>query len=481
MATAIAFFRRLTMTIDSVETLLRHLDGAVQITGDLVTVDDESRLREKMDELIYAGVFADGLVRDLARWIIWEAAQELGIYPASIHELYMAVGRGEAPRNFTVPAMNLRAMTFNTARAVFRAANKYDVGAMIFEIARSEMSYTAQRPGEYVASILAAAIKEGFRGPLYIQGDHFQISASRFKSDPGAEVQAVRDLMLEAVEAGFYNIDIDTSTLVDLSFATLDEQQALNYRLCADLTRYAREIEPEGITISLGGEIGEVGHKNSTVEELHAFMQGYLRHLDDGAGISKISVQTGTSHGGVVLPDGTLAQVKVDFETLGALSRAAREDYGLGGAVQHGASTLPPNAFNKFPEVGAVEIHLATNFQNLIFDYLPPEVAAEAYAYLRANHQGAWKADKTDEQVIYSERKRAIGPFKQQWWDLNETRQVLIGEVLQEQFEFLFDQLNVKATRQLAAQLTTQVAMHRSRPRAMAEEVAAEDVSDLAD
>ena len=153
---------------------------------------------------------------------------------------------------------------------------------------------------EYTTSVLAAAIKEGFRGPVFIQGDHFQISASRYKSSPDAEVQAVKDLMVEAVAAGFYNIDIDTSTLVDLSFPTLDEQQRTNYTLCAELTQYVRTIEPAGITISLGGEIGEVGHKNSTVEELDAFMQGYRRVLPDSAaggipGISKISVQTGTS------------------------------------------------------------------------------------------------------------------------------------------------------------------------------------------
>jgi hypothetical protein len=210
-------------------------------------------------------------------------------------------------------------------------------------------------------------------------------------------------------------------------------------------------------------------------------MQGYLRHLNGAAGISKISVQTGTSHGGVVLPDGTLAQVKVDFDTLRELSRAAREEYGLGGAVQHGASTLPASAFNNFPKVGAVEIHLATNFQNMVFDYLPKEVVEEAYAYLRENHKSAWNSDKTDEQIIYSERKRIIGPFKQQWWDLNETRQVTIGEVLQEQFEFLFDQLNIKATRQLAGQLTTVVEMHRPRPHALTADVGEEDVSDLAD
>jgi fructose/tagatose bisphosphate aldolase len=465
----------------SVKGLMNHLDGVVAVDGDAVTVLNEASLPDKIDGLIYTAVFGEGLPRDTARWLIWEIGQAIGVYPSSIHELYMAIGRGDVPTTFTVPAMNIRAINYNSSRAVFRAANKHNVGAMLFEIARSEMGYTAQRPAEYTTAVLAAAIKEGFRGPVYIQGDHFQISASRYAKDPAAEVQAVKDLMDEAVAAGFYNIDIDTSTLVDLNFPTLDEQQRSNYSLCAELTQYVRSIEPEGITISLGGEIGEVGHKNSTVEELHAFMQGYNRHRGDATGISKISVQTGTSHGGVVLPDGTLAQVKVDFDTLHELGKTAREDYGLGGAVQHGASTLPPTAFHKFPEVGTVEIHLATGFQNIIFDNLPADVVNEAYAYLRANHQDEWKPGKTDEQSLYSARKRAIGAFKQQWWDLDEAALGKIGAALQDQFEFLFDQLNVKNTRDVVNRVTTRVAIHQPRPHSAVEDVAEEDVKDLAD
>lgn len=469
------------MKANSVKELFALVEGAATVDGGTVTVTDEAKLRQQIDGVVYTAVFGDGLVRNTARWLIWELGQDLGIYPASIHELYMAIGRGDVPANFTVPAMNVRAMNYNTSRAIFRAAQKHKAGAIIFEIARSEMGYTEQRPSEYVSAVLAAAIKEGFHGPIFIQGDHFQISASRYAKDANAEAQAVRDLMVEAIEAGFYNIDIDTSTLVDLSFATLDEQQKANYSLCAELTRFVRQIEPEGVTISLGGEIGEVGHKNSTVEELHAFMQGYKREVGDVAGISKISVQTGTSHGGVVLPDGTLADVKVDFDTLRDLTQVARDDYGLGGAVQHGASTLPPEAFNKFPEIGTVEIHLATNFQNIIYDNLPEGVVDTAYNYILSNHQNEWKESQTEEQFIYSTRKKAIGPLKQMWWDLADDVQTSVGSVLQEQFEFLFDKLNVKNTRDVVAEVTTRVMMHRQRPTEAAAEVEAEDVGDLAD
>jgi fructose/tagatose bisphosphate aldolase len=469
------------MIFSSVEELLNDLAGAVRVDGSSVGVENESQLREKVDRVVYNAVFAADLVRDTARWLLWELGQELGIYPASIHELYMAAGRGELPHSFTVPAINVRAMNFNTSRAVLRAARASDAGAIIFEIARSEMGYTQQRPAEYVSAVIGAAIKEDFRGPLFIQGDHFQVSANNFASDPEKEVNAVRDLIREAIAAGFYNIDIDSSTLVDLSYESLDDQQRNNYAVCAELTRYVREQEPDGVTVSLGGEIGEVGGHNSTVPELHAFMKGYLREYGDERGISKISVQTGTSHGGVVLPDGTLAQVKVDFDTLGELSRVARDDYGLGGAVQHGASTLPPSAFGKFPEVGAIEIHLATNFQNMIYDNLPDEIVTEAYDYVRSQLKNEWKEGKTEEQFIYSTRKKAIGPFKKQWWDLPQGEQKKIGAALQEQFEFLFQKLAVGGTRAFAGQVTTVVEQRRPRPVEAVEAGELEIAADLAD
>jgi fructose/tagatose bisphosphate aldolase len=469
------------MKADSVETLLESLNGIVSIDGNNVTVDNESLLREKVDGLVYSAVFSDGLARDTARWILWQLGQALGIYPSSIHELYMAVGRGDAPHSFTVPAINVRAMNFNTARAIFRAANKIDAGAVIFEIARSEMGYTDQRPAEYVSSLIGAAIKEGFRGPLFVQGDHIQVSAKNFAADPDKEVGAVKDLIQEAIEGGFYNIDIDTSTLVDLSFDTLDEQQNTNYSLCARLTEYVRSLEPDGVTVSLGGEIGEVGGHNSTVPELHAFMQGYNREVGEATGISKISVQTGTSHGGVVLPDGTLADVNVDFDTLEELSRAAREEYGLGGAVQHGASTLPPTAFGKFPEVGTVEIHLATNFQNIIYDNLPENVVDTAYNYVLSNLKNEWKEGKTEDQFIYSTRKKAIGPFKQQWWGLSAAVQEKVGKALQNEFEFLFDKLAIANTREFANAVTSIVKIDKPRPTEAAEEGDLEIAADLAD
>ncbi|HUV53268.1 MAG TPA: class II fructose-bisphosphate aldolase, partial [Dehalococcoidia bacterium] len=309
-----------------------------------------------------------------------------------------------------------------------------------------------QRPGEYAACVLAAAIREGFEGPVFIQGDHYQVNQAKYSSEPEKELNAIKELIRESVAAGFLNIDIDASTLVDLSKKTLEEQQEKNCLVTAEMTKFVRGIEPRGITISVGGEIGEVGKRNSTVEDLRSFMKGYLKMLGSNIkGISKISVQTGTTHGGVVLPDGSIANVEIDFKTLKELSKLAREEYGMSGAVQHGASTLPDEAFHHFPEIGTAEVHLATGFQNIIYEskYFPQELLDRINKGLFEKYSNEKKQDETDEQFLYKTRKKSFGDFKKEMWNIPESAIKGIREELESRFSLLFEKLNVTGTKDL--------------------------------
>jgi fructose/tagatose bisphosphate aldolase len=432
------------------------MKGAVRVEDGNVTIVDEAALASpEMDDLVRAAVFGDQDTRDNARWLIWEIGQNVGVVPSSIHDLYMARGRGETG-GYTVPAINVRGMSYDTARSIFRTATRLNAGAFLLEIARSEIAYTDQRPAEYVAVMMAAALREGWRGPLFIQGDHFQVNAKKFAADPVPEVNAVKALAREAIAAGFYNIDIDTSTLVDLSKPNLDEQQRTNYEQAADIAAFVRSEQPDGIDISLGGEIGEVGTENSTVEELQAYMQGFNRTLARVApgaeGLSKISVQSGTTHGGVVLPDGTIADVQIDFGTLQRLSEVARKDYGLSGAVQHGASTLPDSAFHNFPRTETAEIHLATNFQTMLYDRIPSALRDEIYEWLRENA------------------------------DLDESVKRELAAAYDNKFEFLFTQLAITGTADAVRRHVRIVRQHRPQPHeGMVMVAAAPDDADLSD
>jgi fructose/tagatose bisphosphate aldolase len=461
--------------LHDLRSLAAELAGALRIHPDsTVTVTDPAAFRANLvDRLVEAAIFApDEPVRDAARWAIWEAGHALGVHSASIQGLYAARGKGRWT-GFTVPAVNVRGLTYETARAMFRAGQRLDSHAFVFELAKSELGYTYQRPAEYVANVMAAAIRESHHGPVFIQGDHYQFNVKSYATDPEKETEGVRALTRESVAAGYYNIDVDASTLVDLSFPTLDEQQRHNYERGAELTALIRGIEPRGITISVGGEIGEVGHKNSTVEEFAAYMDGYLRELAKrGQGLapmSKVSVQTGTSHGGIPTADGSVAAVKLDFDVLRAIGESARKNYGLAGAVQHGASTLPESLFHRFPEVDCAEIHLATGFQNMLFDegFLPDDLKARMYAWLDANCADEKTADMTDEQFHYKTRKKSYGPFKRELFDLEASKKQAFTTALEEKFTFLFEKLGTRGSRPVVDEWVHPVLVHRPVPEAL--------------
>ncbi len=446
-------------------TVLSKLKGCIGVAGGGVQVKNADAVKGLMDELIYEAVFnQDENRRKSLQRLVVEIAKQMGAVPASIQSLYEEMGRNYP--GFTVPAINIRGLTYDTAKVIFKKAIEKNVGALIFEIARSEIGYTKQRPLEYSAAVLAAAVKEGFRGPVFIQGDHFQLVRKYYLSDPKPETDYVKCLIQEAIDAEFYNIDLDTSTLVDLDKRDLKEEQRPNFEAAAELAAFIRGIEPKGVAVSIGGEIGEIGGKNSTPEELRAYLDGFKETMKAGKGVSKLSVQTGTSHGGVVLPDGSLAQVKIDFETLRKISEVARKEYGLSGAVQHGASTLPDNAFHKFPETTTSEVHLATGFQNIMYDSpaLPASFRDEVYKYIRENYGKEKKESQTEEQFIYSTRKKGFGPLKQKWWDLPANVKAPIMKELSDKFELLFNELKVNGSKALVDKTVKPVVVAKKVP-----------------
>jgi fructose/tagatose bisphosphate aldolase len=462
----------------SVSELLGRLEGIVRIENGRLAIVAEERFRDGgIRDLAWTAAFSpDEATVAATQWLVWEASQELGARSASIHELYMARARGEV-HGFTVPAINIRAQTFDMARTVFETAAAADCGAVILELARSEQTYTFQRPIDYATSVLAGAIAAGWQAPVFIQGDHYQFNAKKYATDPEAMTEEIRRACRLAIEAGYRNIDIDSSTLVDLAKPTVDEQQRENYLRAAELTALIRSLEADGVTISVGGEIGEVGKENSIEAELRAYLDGYRRELEARArgviGLSKVSVQTGTSHGGVPLPDGGVAEVKLEFEVLKRLGEVARKEYRLAGAVQHGASTLPDELFHHFPAVETAEIHLATGFQNLLFDHpaFPRDLLAEIERWCRENAADERKPGQTDEQFVYTTRKKAIGPFKRQLWDLPTKDEILAAQ--RRKIAFLLTELGVNGSEEMVQGFVHPVEVHRPLPEALRSAVAA--------
>src|SRR3954466_15193345 len=460
----------------SVGDLVDHLSGIAHVDGGRLVVEDEGRFRsETAADLAWTAAFtADDPTAAAARWIVWAASQELGARSTSIAGLYEARARGEV-HGFTVPALNIRSQTFDMVRTFYETAARADVGALIFELARSEQTYTFQRPMDYSTSVLAGAIAARWRHPVFIQGDHYQFNAKKYATDPEAMTEEIRRACRLALDAGYRNIDIDSSTLVDLSKPNRDEEQRENYVRAAELTALIRSLETD-VAVSVGGEIGEVGKQNSTADELRAYLDGYNRELAARApgakGLAKVSVQTGTSHGGVPLPGGGGAEGRLHLEVLRGPGEIARS-YGLAGAVQHGASTLPDELFHRFPAVETAEIHLATGFQNALYEHpaFPESLHRETEAWFFPNPADERKPGQTDQQFVYTTRKKAIGPFKRQLWDLPTKDEILAAQ--RRKISYLFTELRVNDSRAMVDRYVHAFETHRPIPDVLRGAIAA--------
>lgn len=431
----------------NINHLKLDLQKTITFNDPEITIHQRDLLHLKtIDKLIHTAVFSrDETLRAKTRKIIWHIAKEKGIYSASIRPLYQAFGNGSV-KGFSVPAMNIRMLTYDLARLIFKVAKEQNAGAFIIEIAKSESEYTEQSPDEFATTIMAAAIKEQYSGPVFIQGDHCQFSSKRYAADKHAEINHLKDWIKQLLDAGFRNIDIDGSTLVDLSQPSLEAQQKENAYVTAVMTKFIRENQPDDIDIAIGGEIGHIGDKNSTIDDFTTFMNQYLYRIPRNSGINKVSVQTGTSHGGNIDSSGHPKKMNVDFSVLETIGDVAREQYHLAGPVQHGASTLPLESFNKFVASKTVEVHLSTGFQNIVFDTMPKNLKEEMYRWLKKNAKDEKEESWTEEQFLYRTRKKALGPFKKKLWDLQQEEKQPILDALKKYITTIFSELNVQNT-----------------------------------
>ena len=150
----------------------------------------------------------------------------------------------------------------------------------------------------------------------------------------------------------------------------------------------------------------------------------------------------------------------------------------MAGAVQHGASTLPEDAFTNFPKYGACEIHLATGFQNIVLDHprIPPDLRESVRRWVFENCASERKASDSEQQFLYKSRKKAIGPFKRRMWDLPADVLSAVSADLEGRFGFLFDQLNIGGTTEVVSRYVKAPVVRRAAPRPVG--VAAPDDAD---
>jgi fructose/tagatose bisphosphate aldolase len=445
------------------EEILASVGHSITFQYGQINILNKETFRARVESLARIAALGDAECSGWARYVLRETARQLGIYPASLERVYRAMAvQPDFPR-FTVPAINLRVLPYHSACAVFRAAREQEAAAIIFELSRTEMEYTGQEPAEYAAMIFAAAISCGYQGPLFLQGDHFEINESQLRQNPCDEIGTLETLVDLCVAAGFYQFDLDASTSLPQDGTRTEIPLDENIHLSSQMLYYIRSLESEGLTMAVGASAGAQEGANTTQEDLRAFLNGFNAEMSvidpDCTGFCKVSIHSDAKHGGVVLPDGSIARVRLDFDTIQKLGKMAREEFGLGGIVQHGASTLPEEAFGKFVEVGTCEIHLATNMMNIFFNLIPASLRQEMYQYAKLKCASERKPYLTDDQFYYNTRKNAIGPFKKQCWDLPAKQKEQIVSAWEEQFNQFFTLLQLKGTRDIISKWVQPVDM----------------------
>jgi len=382
----------------------------------------------------------DNDLRAALQTLILKLAPQMGARSASVRALYKGKEQIQKNigRNFTLPSMNLRCSSFNQARTAFDTAKSQGVGALQFELAPTEAVYTGQTLKEFAAMVMAGAVAAGYTGPVFMKLDHMRVDVKKYADDPDKELKRVFGMLKDAIDAGIYAIDIDTSVLeADPKIVTDPvEQQRGNFTASAKLVEAARIYgRLNGVDLALGVEVGEVGEAFITEDHMRAFLGNLKKRLaNKGAELGfdiempdVLAIPSGSQHGGVRDAAGNIMEnVNIAFDLLVTAKRVCAE-YGMAGPVQHGASTLPTKMFDMFPARDVTEIHLATALELLfrtevldkaVLDQMTDEfIASEAGQKVQAKQTAKGLPPLSrDAMMRHFDARKLIIEYKQAFW-----------------------------------------------------------------
>ena len=414
----------------------------------LTITNREAFLSKGIDKLVYTAQFGPEEVQKRAQEMIRDLSVLSHCPSSSTSKLYSH--RLTNHLSFTTPAFNIRTLTYDLARCLFRLMKQTQTSSVVFELSKSERGYTEQTFPQFTSSILAAAIKEGYIGPVFMQADHTQVDLENYKKDAVGELNHLKSLIKEAIQSGMRNIDIDASTLVDLAKPTIIEQQKDNIIITSELINSARMHEKPEYPLTIGGEVGHIGEQNTTREEVEVFLSEVKKRLEKD-GMQKLSIQTGTTHGGVVSKEGKVQEMGVDFALLSDIASFV-PSYELLGVVQHGASTLPLTLFSSFPASHTLEIHLSTQMQNILFETLPQEIKETLENWTLEKHPHT-DMDLSKEQHLYKTRKFSLGEHKQLLWEMSSEEKEAFLTSASAYFSSLFESLQIHNTKEITDSL----------------------------
>ena len=410
-----------------------------------------------------------------AQWLVWEASQALGAHSASIQEPV----RGPRPRRGAAaspcPAINIRAQTFDMARTMFEAAAaaRRRHGHLRARHAASRPTRTSARSTTRPRSSPGRSPRTG-TAPVFIQGDHYQFNAKKYAADPEAMTEEIRRACRLAIDAGYRNIDIDSSTLVDLSKPTLDEQQRENYvrgGRADGADPHARDATASRSASAARSARSATRTRRSRSSRPTSTATGAScdARQPGAAGISKVSVQTGTSHGGVPLARRRRRRGQARLRGPRASSARSRaRSTAWRAPCSTARRRCPTSCSTASRRSRRAEIHLATGFQNALYEHpaFPDELhKARSRRGARRERADERKEGQTDEQFVLHDPQEGDRAVQARAVGLATKDEILAAA--HRKVSFLFQELRVAGTREMVDRYIQPVELHRPLPEGL--------------
>ena len=472
------------MPASSVGELLDALAGIAHVEGgQLVIDDDRPSASAASTSAVWSATFSEEHpdVIEVARWLIWEASQLLGSPSASIHELYMARGRGEVS-GFTVPAVNIRTQVFDMAGAMCRAAESIDAGTIIFELARSEQEYTYQRPGEYITSVLAGCIGAGWQGPVFVQGDHYQFNAKKYAADPEATTEAItapdpRGDRRRLRQHRHRLVDAGRSGAADRRSSSSARTTSARRRCRRSSARSSRPTRRSASAARSARSASRTRPRRSCAPTSTAIATT-LRELA-GRRAGPFQGQRPDRHHRTAACRCPAAAWRRSRSTSGRSSDCRR--WPASTAWPAPSSTAPRRCPTSCSTASRRSRRPRSTSRPASRTCSTSTRRSRATCWPRsragaiANTADERKDGESDDQFLYKTRKKALGPYKRQLWELPGKDEIIAGQ--ESKLRYLFEQLAIAGTRELVERYVNPAKRSMPAPEALLALEAAERFS----
>lgn len=413
----------------STQELLQSLTGCIAVSDHEVTVQHGERLkRELIDALLENALFNPELaVRSLAHQLIKAIANDLGIFPTSLQALYEARRRTEYLGK-TVPRLAAHGLTYDMARAAFRTMKRSSTAICLFELPVETLPIAESHLQDFCSSVLAAAIKEGFYGPLFLQLGDIRYQADAFINNPQQYHQQLHQLLQLGMANGFLNFAVDTTALPHEGFAEM-----------ASFSNTLNEWQQGDRLLAHGAALGDLPSGEAALNSLCANLDTYFEHLKKEGNKAHPLCKLG------VKIKGDLANSRVAVEKLRDLIVSK---YAFAGLTIDHLLHLSERNLRDLATWQALEVNVSELLYDRLFDshHFPKEIIVEMRHFLTDACRHEWHVSESEEEFVHRLRHRTFAPFKKMFWEIPAATREKIGLELERTFASLFQWLGVTET-----------------------------------